>query len=400
MNNRRRWLLATLILALTLTTGCLGKREIDDLAMVMAVGLDPGDQPGHIRITAQIARPADVRGQTGAPTAGSGSPIWTVSGEGASIMEAIRSIARFSSRRVFWAHNQIVIINEKLARHGISEIVDFFSRNHELRMRTWMVVCSEDARQLVSLKTGLEVIPGVSLDKVFRYSQIVSEAPRTDMRTLSASYTSTSTHPVLARMRTRDKLINDGDKTDFGAKEQVELSGTAVFKRDKMVGWLSMEESRGLIWFVEPVESRVIVLPCPDDESRPTSLEVKSNKFEVTPHYEKGRISFDVQLDAKIDIVEIGCLTERSHSELMPQLEALADKQLAHEIQAVLKAAQKTYGVDCLELGKTFRNRYPAEWQRVSAQWGELFQNIEVRVHVRTDINSPVLLQKPMQPGK
>jgi len=405
---RSRRFLLLLALSLTLTTGCFGKHEIDDLAMVMAVGLDPGQTPGSVRITAQIARPSDVRGQTGAPTAGSGEPIWTVSGEGDTIMAAIRSIARFSSRRVFWAHNQIIIINEKLARRGIKDALDFFSRNHELRMRTWVVVCSEEARKMVTLKTGLEMIPGVSLHKLFRYSQVVSEAPRTDMRTLSAAYLSESTHPVLARVQSRSRLISvqEGSQ-EHGSNPQVELSGTAVFKKDKMLGWLDMEQSRGLLWFIEPVESRIVVLPCPsgdpeqnESKNGKISLEIKHNTFEVTPHYDGKKISFTAHLNADIDLVEVGCETNLSNYDLMKQLESKVRAKLRREIDNTVQAAQHTYGVDILELGKIFHNVYPAEWKKISKRWSELFPTVDVRVEIEAGIKSPVLLQKPLQPGK
>ena len=396
----RRVALISMVLAVSmLVTGCLGSREIDDLAMVTAVGLDKGKEPGTIKVTAQIARPGDVRGQTGAPAAGTGQPIWTASAEGKSIFDAIRNLARFSSRRVFWAHNQVIIINEDLARDGIEEIIDFFSRNHELRMRTWVVVCSEPAHEMVSTKTGLEVIPGVSVDKLFRYSEIVSEAPRTDMRTLQAAYLSQTTHPVLARVASRTREISTKTNGEFGTNPQVELSGAAVFKRDKMVGWLNSAESRGMLWFVETVESTVIPLPCENDPQRTTTLELKHNKFTIEPTYQNGKPAFNVQVDARIDLVELGCRSGDQY-ELMQQLEGEVEKHIRDEIEQAVHAAQTRYKVDFLELGKVFQNRYPAEWKQLSKRWDEIFPQADIHVTVNAEINSPVLLHKATRPGK
>ncbi|MCX7571172.1 Ger(x)C family spore germination protein [Tumebacillus sp. DT12] len=389
-----------LVISSLLMTGCLGSREIDDLAMVMAVGLDKGKEPGTIKVTAQIARPGDVRGQTGAPTAGTGQPIWTASAEGRSIFEAIRNLARYSSRRVFWAHNQVIVINEEVAREGVSEIIDFFSRNHELRMRTWVVVTEDEASHLITTKTGLEVIPGVSMDKLFRYSEIVAEAPRTDMRTLQAAYLSRTTHPVLARVSPKNRQISAKANGEFGSNPQVELSGTAVFNRDKMVGWLSTKESHGLLWFVEHVESRVITLPCAGQRERSSTLEMKNAKFQVKPVYEKGKVEFDVRVKAMIDLVELGCPDVEDQYVWMQQAEKEAADLLRGEIESVLEAAQKRYHVDFLELGKVFENHYPAEWRQMAQSWDDAFEKAQVRVTVEANINSPVLLHKATKSRK
>lgn len=403
MRNKKPFFLSLFLCSVLFLTGCFGSRELDDLAFVMAVGIDKGAKPGTVRVTAQIARPGDVRGQTGAPSAGTGEPVWTAAAEGRTIFEAIRNIARFSSRRVFWAHNQVIVIGEDMAQEGISDVIDFFSRNHELRMKTWIVVSEGEAKKLVSTQTGLEVLPGVSINKLFRYSEIVSEAPKTDMRTLAAAYLSDSTHPVLARVAAKDRQISAKQKQEFGLNPQIELSGTAVFKRDKMVGFLDLDESRGLLWFVQNVESRVVVVPCPSGSEgggQPISLEVKHATFNVVPKYENGKVSFEVKLDSNIDMVEVGCATGQDNSEIMKRVQADAKASLQGDIEAVLKAAQQTYKLDFLELGKVFQNRYPVEWQQLRKNWDQEFAKAEIKLQVDAHVNSPVLLQKPTRSGK
>lgn len=175
----RKMLWVTLMIFVVFSlTGCLGKREINDLAMVMAVGIDKGEN-GQVKITTQIVRPADSRGSTGAPSGQTGDPIWSATAESETLFDAIRNLSTFSSRRVFWAHNYAIVINEDYAREGIGDVVDFFTRNPELRMRTWVMVTPDEASKLVSTITGLEVIPGEALNKLFRYNRISVQAPRT-----------------------------------------------------------------------------------------------------------------------------------------------------------------------------------------------------------------------------
>ena len=386
-------------------TGCANsnKVEINDLALVMVVGIDKGEEnPNNILVTVQVALPANARGSTGSPTGtGLGEPIWTATGEGKSIFEAIRNIGRYSSRRLFWAHNQAIIISEEFARkEGITDIIDFFTRNNQLRMRTWVLVTPKKAKDLVATKTGLEVIPGESLDKLFRYNEIIAEAPKTDMRLLTAAYMSESSHPVLAKVDIKDRGISSEKAGEFGSTPQVELSGTAVFNRAKMIGWLNTKESRGLLCFIEGFDSAVIPLECPSDRTKPVSVELKDNQFKVTPHYENGKVSFDINVTTYGELVELGCSTNYENSVIMAKLEEQLRKELKSNIRDVIKKAQKEYKIDFIKLGETFNNRYPSEWKQLRDQWEEIFPTIDVAINVDAKIKSGSLLENPTRDVK
>ena len=196
--------LLCLLLVISLLSGCLGREEIDDLAMVMSVGIDK-DNNGKVLVTTQVARPADARGNAGAG-GGTGEPIWTAVGEGNTIFEGIRNLARFASRRVYWGHNMVIVMSEEVARDGIVDIIDFFTRNNELRMRTWIVVAEGKANEIISTKTGLEVIPGNSIDLLFRFSPIIAEAPKSNVMSLAAGYVGEHVEPYLATVRLKARV--------------------------------------------------------------------------------------------------------------------------------------------------------------------------------------------------
>jgi len=391
-------LILVLILSFSLS-GCFGSYEINDLAMVMSVGIDKGKKPGTVQVTAQIARPANARGQSGSPSAGTGEPIWTASAEGDSIFEAIRNLGRFTSRRIFWAHNFLLVISEDYAKDGIVDIIDFFTRNHQMRLRTWVVVTPKKANEIIATKTGLEIIPGESIDQLFRYNEIIAEAPRTDIRRLASAYMSNSSHPVLAKVDLIERDVSAKQPEEFGSTPQVKLSGSAIFNRDKMVGWLSPTESRGLLWFIESVDNAIVKLECPSQPKKPVSIELKKNKFEVTPLYSNGEVSFKVDLITYADLVELGCSTEDETKAIIKQLEPALEKELKSEIKSVIEKAQRKYKVDFLKLGETFENRYPAEWNSTfKDRWEEYFPSINMQVKVEAHINSSRLLQKPTRP--
>ncbi|RIX52971.1 Ger(x)C family spore germination protein [Paenibacillus nanensis] len=376
------------ILVISLLSGC-GKRQINELALVSAVGIDQGSSPNSVRVTVQVVRPADARGQTGAPAGGTGEPIYSVQAEGKTIFEAIRNLARFSSRRVYWAHNFIIVINEKFARAGIADMIDFFTRNPELRMNTWIAATPNPASEVVSTITGLEVVPGEAVDKLFRYNEIVSEAPRTNMTRLQESYLNEYTHPVLARLELKNRGISNKKPEEFGSLKQIELSGTAVFKHDKMVGWLNRAQSRALLLFIENVDSGIEVITCPDLPNQDATLEVKSQSLHVKPIASGSVPSFHVDVSSRVELSESGCLA--TFNEMRGYLEEQMGNRVKEQIESLLAAAQKKYKVDILKLGEIYENEYPSEWRRIRDDWEDIFPQVQITIDSRAELTSAVL---------
>jgi spore germination protein KC len=390
-------ILMSLLTVMFILTGC-GQRQINDLAIVTAVGIDPGDKPNHVRISVQIVRPADIRGQTGAPSGGTGEPIYSVKAEGRTIFEAIRNLGKFSSRRVYWAHNYVIVMNEQYARQGISDMVDFFSRNHELRMNTWVVVTPDTASEVISTITGLEVVPGEAMDKLFRYNRIVSQAPRTNLMRLQESFLSRTSQLILAKVSLIPRGISNKKPSEYGSIEQVELSGTAIFRDDKMIGWLSGEETRGLLFFVEDLQSGVMSIACGDGSDGRATFELNEFQHKAQPSWEDNRIHFNIRLEVNASLVESGCQT--SIRDMQATWQKQLTEQLTQEVEHIIDLAQNKYKADFLKLGETFHNKYPYEWKTIQQQWDEQFSQADISVNTSVHLHTPMLIIKPMISGK
>jgi spore germination protein KC len=379
---------------LLLLSGCVGKREINDLAIVMAVGIDKAED-GQVEITAQIVRPADSRGQTGAPSGQTGDPIWAASSTGQTLFEAIRNLSTFSSRRVFWAHNYAIVISEDYAREGIQEAVDFFTRNPELRMRTWVMVTPEKASEIVSTLSGLEVIPGESINKLFRYTGISVQAPRTQMINLQAALADKSAEPVVARVQFTNRGVSNKKPGQAGSIKQIELAGAGVFKGDKLVGVIQPKDMKGLLPFIDKPETGMMVLKCPEDEKQKISIELENQRFKITPKVKKGQPVFKVEYSALGSIVESPCAFSIKNTPKMKELEKQVETQLKNQVERILEVAQSETRSDFLHLGEIFHNHYPVEWRKLEKNWEAVFPDVKVEVKTTAEMNDSSLLFKP-----
>ncbi|EKN63054.1 Ger(x)C family spore germination protein [Schinkia azotoformans] len=395
------------VILIIILSGCSGKREINDLAIVMAVGIDKIENPTEgnsedkgYEVTIEVARPADSRGQTGAPSGGTGDPIWSASSQGETLFEAIRHLASFSTRRVFWAHNYIIVINEDVAREGIKDVIDFFTRNPELRMRTWVAITPNKAKDVISTVTGLEVIPGEALDKLYRYTDISGASPRTELLDVQSAYLSETTQPVIARVRLIERGVSNKKVGQAGAYKQVELEGAGVFKGDKLVGILDRDDSKAAVLFIEKVRSQIVVLSCPKNPEDVLTAEIVHDRFDVTPAYKNGKPSFTVNFKAFVNVVEAGCPFTIEDEEDVRTIEKELERTVKGNIEKLLTKAQKEYKSDFLELGQRFNNKFPSEWKTIKKSWNSTFSDVEFTVNVDAKVKGGVLLYSPTRSGK
>ena len=391
-------LILILSVLVTLLSGCLGKTEINDLGIVMAVGLDKGKEDGTITVTAQIVRPADARGSTGAPSGQTGEPIWSISASGDSIFEAMRHLGRHSSRRIYWAHNYAVVISEDLAKEGISEIIDFFTRNHQLRMQTLVAVTPDPASEVVSTMTGIEVVPGQAINDLFLFNSLTAAAPQSEIIDLQKTYLNESSQPVLARISLGKHGISNKEPTAEPTMKQIELAGAGVFKNGKLVGTVKPEDTMGLLFFIENAKSAAVVTPCPDNPKQSMSVELKTENFHVTPTYKNNQVGFDTKLKAVVQLVEAGCPFSIADEKQVKQLEKQLEENLKEKIEKIVQLAQKEYKADFLELGETFKNRYPGEWKEIVSKWEDEFSEATLNSKVEVKLTSSALLYLPTKP--
>ena len=397
MSRKLKFVLTLSVLVMVLS-GCLGKTEINDLGIVMAVGIDKGEKEGTVQVTAQIVRPADARGSTGAPSGQTGEPIWSIAASGDSIFDAIRHLGRISSRRIYWAHNFAVVINEDLAKEGINDIIDFFTRNHQLRMQTLVMVTPDPASEVVSTMTGIEVIPGSAINDLFLYNNVTAAAPQTQIIDLQKSYLNETTQPVLARVSLNKHGISNKKPTAEPTMKQIELDGAGVFKGDKLIGTVSAEDTMGLLFFLENAKSAAVVTSCPSNKDQNMTIELKTENFNVTPTYKNNQIGFDVKLKSVVQLVEAGCPFSIAREQQVKQIEKQAEEKLKEKIEKILQLSQDEYKADFLELGEIFKNRYPAEWKTLVTKWEGEFPKATANIQVDVKLTSSALLFLPTKP--
>lgn len=384
---------------LTLNTiflsGCWDMRELNELGLVMAVGIDKAKDSGNFIVTAQIAKPQSAASQGGKGGGGGGEPpVWIGSGEGKTIFEAIRNIAKTSSRRVMWAHNNIIVIGKSLAEEDITPVVDFFTHNPELRMKTWVAVSHEDAAAIVSAQTGIENIPGISLAELFRYHELASESVASDMLHVFSDYKSESRQPLLSMMRIKKGQNSEG-------REEIELSGAAIFKGSKMLGETSPEETRGLAFIRKETKNAVIVVSGYEGEKQKVSVELKNTKINIRSEIKGDMPNITISVTTDGSVSEEDKVSDMTIEELKTKVGAAAGREIEREIRMGIDKVQKDYKSDVIGIGRVVHIQHKEEWDKnLRKKWDDMYPQIPITVNAAVNITNSVLYQQPMKDEK
>lgn len=155
------------ILLPTLLTGCFEKREVEDLAYVIAIGLDKG-QNENISVSFQIAVPIKIAGEGSAGAGKESTSLITL--EADSIYNAVSRADTMISKEITLSHNKIIVFSEELAKEGITDYLESLVTNRELRPKTSIIVHKGKAEDfLANLEPVLETNPA-------RYYELVLDS--------------------------------------------------------------------------------------------------------------------------------------------------------------------------------------------------------------------------------
>jgi spore germination protein KC len=399
---RRHRLIAALCSLALLLSGCWDLREMNHLALVMAVGIDKAEMPGRIQVTIQVARPSAESKGSG-PSSQGGKPVYIATADGDTIFAAIRNLAQSTSRRIMWAHNNIVIVGESLAQEDITPVIDFFTRNQELRMRTWVAIArGSRARDIVTTSTGMEDIPGISLSALLRYAELPGEAVRSELGDVLHAFLAPDDSPVIAALELKPRSLTPTNEPEQEARGlQAVLSGTAIFQHTRLVGYMEHEAGRGLLWIRREMKNAVLTIPCPKGSKSSMAVEVRRPKVHVHSAISGQTPTLHFQIDTLAWLSEQDCPTpEFSTLALKRYAQDALSKEIAADVKEAVRFLQEELDTDGGRFARVLHTQQPVWWRMNRNRWQELFPKVKATVSVNVKIRKMSLFTRPMVMGE
>ncbi|AZV41434.1 hypothetical protein BAOM_0823 [Peribacillus asahii] len=381
-------ILIMLIVFLLFTTGCWNSRELNELAITLAMGLDRATD-GQYLVTAQVVNPGEVAGKGGGATGH--SPVIIYQATGKTVFEAIRRITKESPRKIYPSHLRILVIGESLAKEGLGKPLDLLSRDWELRSDFNIAVAKGmRAEDILKVPTSLEKIPANSLFSTLETSAKAWTATNAvTLDELIANIVMDGKQPVLTGIRADIK----GDKKTALGKQNVEMidfparlrfQELAVFDRDKLVGWLNEKQSITYSVITNKEHSTTVNITCP--KGGKAVYEVKKSNTEMKGKVKNGKPEIDLHIYVEGDVGEVECQIDLTKPESIDQLEDSYEKGSEKMFQQSIKQVQENNKVDIFGFGEAIHRADPIAWKQLKKDWDKHFENVSVNIKVQGEI--------------
>jgi len=376
--------LLLIILPLVLLGGCWSRRELSEIAIVLGAGVDrtPDNQ---VRLTLQIARPSAFAGaaEAGAGAAAKQNVVWVVSGTGRTIYDAERNLALKVSRHIYWGHEVILVYGEEMARGGVRDASNFFMRNPMTRGTIWVLVTKGEASRLLESHSELEKTSAQSMGYLVRARAGFSIMLK-DFQMALASW---GTNPAAPRVELQKAGQPQGPGMEAHEQhEEVAITGTGVFKDDRLVGWLDDSETRGLLWLRDEIRKGAIIIPSPGQPDKLITFRIIRGGARVDPEYDGETVRFNVTLHVEGDLMDQQSMEDLTTTEKAAAVEEAVAGDIFRKCAATLEKAQGEYGTDVFNFGEAFHRKYKKEWRKLRENWNEEFARAEVDIAVEAHL--------------
>lgn len=390
---RGRWtkrisLLVVLTGVFPLLAGCWDRLELEERAVVLGVAVDkadpselnqeeavthkrnvdPAPDVDQLRVSVQIALPGKIPlgpGEGG----GGGKPeesVWVVSVTGHTIDDALMNLQQQISSRLFYGHLRVIVVSEALAREGLTNLNDFLRRNPEVRRMAWMLISKGKAEEIIRAKPPLERVPTMYLISTLDNAVRMGKFPQAFIGMFWSHSSKKGQEGILPYVKLKNV-------------QNMELTGLAVFRGDRMVGsteateigaYMSIKKMNpGGYRVVVPVDGTALTIYATHRDSR-TKVRIKNGK----PH-----ISVTVEIEANLEEKSNEKLAV-SNGDILNMIEKHDERTATPFYENLVKKTQR-WGTDIFGFGELVRAKKPAYWNRHvknKEKWQQTYRTLDV----------------------
>lgn len=362
-------------------TGCWNYRELNTLAISTALAIDKDTEGYEVSLLI-----ANGKNNQTSPKEGQSQTV-VYSGKGKTISRALKRINLKIPKDTYLGHLGVVVVSEEVAKDGLYHVLDFLIRDPESVKRFYLTIAKDyKAKDIIEILSPLESFPGQSIT--------TNIASSNDLQAISTSITYSKfvenllkkgKEPVLPTITisgnqkkgSENKILEQSDP-----EAKTRLGTVGVFKNDKLLGYTTEDESRGINIILNQVNEMITSYSC-DNGNVVVSL--TNMKTKITNDLKNNQPIVTIKVTAKGSIQELTCKKDIEKTKVIKEIEKKSEKALEKQIEKGIKVAQEEYSSDIFGFGNLFYKKYPHYYKEISNNWNkEIFPKIEVKID--TDI--------------
>lgn len=375
-----------LFFALLCLTGCWDRTEVNNIALIMAAGIDKSeDEKIELSVQIFIPKPSEGGQQGGMSSGSSSAQTFVKSAEGITLADAMSKLQEKLTRQIFWGQNEVLVIGEELAKKGISNHIDFWMRHSGPRVRADVFIAQGTAKEV------LQSIPELERDSAKQLHELVKTdiGIKVTVKDLSQMLSGESGAAVLPWVENMPPENSDAQKE----QEVPFIKGTAIFKDDKMVGKLDDNVTRGILWPRNEIKSGVITTSLENEEGY-VSVNLLRSQNHLIPHIKNEKWSIVIKTNTDLEIIQNTTNLNSLNPKFSKEVKQKVVQDIENREKLALSEAQENLNTDIFGFAESFQRKYPDIWKTKKREWDEIFQHVDVSFETTVNIKRTGLVSE------
>lgn len=386
-------------------SGCYSVQSIDDLAYVVALGIDLGKN-NNLELTVQLTFPNSADSSS---SSGEAAPTIINSVECSSINSGISLLNSYVSKEINLSHCKVLIFSEAIASRGIGSEIYTLSNQVEIRPDCNVIISKSSAKQYITnSKPELENLV-VKYYELTPYSNeytghITNATMSNFFNALSANYgdpvailgngNKLSITPSNVTVNPEQEFnIVAGENPLVEYERKSENLGLAVFKQAKLVGELTAFENLLHLILTNQFESSVISIDNPYKENSAIDIALyfhKNTKINAKLVNGSPYVKSTIYLNARL--LSVDKISESLTPEKIEELELLINSYLENAFLDYQYKTAKVFESDIDNVGKNLIKNFKNDNEWNNYNWPSNYKNTFFDVDVKINIKSSFLL--------
>ncbi len=359
-------ILLFLIFNIFFIAGCSNIEQLDDKMIIHGVGIDRVENTFELTIQ-QFSVTGSNEKEEGAQV---------VKTKGNSLMDAFSDLSLQTGKTPMFSQNLVLAIGEETAYNGINDILDFFVRYYESRPTVKIIIVKGKAESVLSFKKDDKLIMAKDIMAITESERINSKVMSSNIFQFAGALKNSTLDPIASIVSV--EMQND--------EEILAANGTAVFKDDKLAGFIDTNSTRGALIINNRLNGGTEVI---DVESvGKVSYSLEKSKSKVKFKLENGKPVYNIIIKINTNIYEI----ERDIKNQLPDNafnlmeEALISRIKTITSQAIYKSIFE-YNSDIFGFGQIALKSDKEYFRTVENNWDQAMKEAKYNIDVSVKID-------------
>lgn len=362
------------LLIIFLLTGCYDHKELNTIAIMTATEINKIDN--EFIINAQVINPQSK------DTVNVQSPFIIYEGKGKTIHEAYRNIKSQSSRYLYPNHMQILIINEKLAKEDISQIIDLFLRIPDVRTEFNVLIGKND--NILNITTPIDDVSSTSILDTMetnnKYLGITNFVTFNEFANMDLNKNLEVILPSIETINYNEEAttIKNTEKTKI--ESLYKLGNLAIFKDNKLQGYLTKDESITYNVIKNKTKSILITYECEKNKY----MTVEATEIKTDINTKNKEININTKMTGNIN--ETRCSINLNNEKNIKKIEKELNKYLENKINTSITNIRKNYNSDIFGFLDLIYKKDYNTYKKIKDTWYDSTYQ-DIKININTSIN-------------